>query len=249
MEAAERAELEMLMRCMADGDVLALFTFLDRFGDRLGATVRRLIRPFGRDDVLRDPAQVDELVQTAALAIFDHASGWSADGALPWTWAERAIRADLVAWIGHPHDELPPEGVAPAASAASSVAGSCAAGPTTVMAVDGVAGAAGAPDVLVPEPPRASDELASLAAREPLVALLCEAIRLVASPRDTDVHIQYRLQKGLGDRSPAHTVGAEFGLAPDNVRQIDHRVRRKLGVLIDEDPEFGPLRALHWLAA
>lgn len=244
MDVGERAELEVLMARMAAGDTLALFAFLDRYHDRLAATVRRLVEPFGRCDLWRDPAQREALVQTAALAIFDHASGWSADGALPWTWAERAIRADLVAWIGHPHDELPVElhGELPierngerAGDGGGTEGGDGAPGRTTAFVLDGTR--------------RPADDLAGLAAREPLVALLCAAIRHVASPRDTDVHIQYRLQKKLGDRSPAHTVGVEFGLAPDNVRQIDLRVRRKLGALIERDPAFEELRELHWLAA
>lgn len=250
MDAAERAVLEQLMGAMAAGDTVALFTFLDRYRARLGATVRRLLAPFGRHDVWRDPAQVDALVQTAAIVIFDHAGGWSRDGALPWTWAERAIRAELVAWIGHPHDELHPDAAEVGAPVPPPAAMPVAPGPparSTAIAVDG--GAAEAIDLLLPQGPSTADELAWLAAREPLVALLWSAIRRVASPRDTDVHILYRLQKGMGDRSPAHTVGAEFGLAPDNVRQIDLRVRRKLGALIAVDPAYGPLRDLQWLAA
>jgi len=254
MEAGERAELEGLMARMAEGDTLALFRFLDRYHDRLVATVRRLVEPFGRHDLWRDRSQIEALVQTAALAIFDHASSWSADGALPWTWAERAIRADLVAWIGHPHDELPVD-AADEIAAAASPRPDAAAGPgrTTAFVVDGVrrgvASSSRVADLQEPAPPRPTDDLAGLAAREPVVALLWAAIQCVASPRDTDVHIQYRIQKRLGDRSPARTVGAEFGLAPDNVRQIDRRVRRKLGLLIERDPTFGALRELPWLAA
>ncbi len=61
--------------------------------------------------------------------------------------------------------------------------------------------------------------------------------------------MQYRIQKSLGDHSPAHTVGAEFGLSPDHVRQIDRRMRVRLSRLIDQDPRFAPLAELRWLVA
>ena len=61
------------------------------------------------------------------------------------------------------------------------------------------------------------------------------------------MHLQYRFQKALGDPSPAHTVGAELGLRPDNVRQIDHRVRNRIIDLADSDERFTPLLALPWL--
>jgi hypothetical protein len=246
MDAGEREALAELMARMAAGDTLALFTFLDVHRSRLTAAVRRLLAPFGRTDVLRDPAQLDALVQSAALVIFDNAAAWDPTGAMPWTWAERAIRAEIVAWIGHPSIEL--------TDAEEQDRGCAVAGdgrrPTersTVWSLDGGAGAG--VDLVVPQPDDGLDDLTRLAGRERTVALLLHAIVLVASERDVAVHIQYRVQKGLGDRSPAHTVAAEFGLQPDNVRQIDHRVRRKVRALIERNATFEPLRDLHWLAA
>ena len=86
-------------------------------------------------------------------------------------------------------------------------------------------------------------------ARFPTVALLDEAIEVVANERDRRVHLEYRIQKRSGDASPAHTVAAEFGLTPENVRQIDSRVRRRLRALIDTDARFAVLAGLGWLAA
>ena len=257
MDAAERAQLAELMQRMAAGDTIAVFLFVDAFRGRLAGAVRRVVAPFGRRDVLQDPATLEALVQSAALVIFDHAAAWDPDGALPWTWAERAIRAEVVAWLG-------PPSVALTAALTDELTGALTGDPTgdragvprsieraTVFVLDGAAEPADvtAPDLVVLRADDGGDELQRLARREPVVALLWTAIGAVASPRDRRVHIQYRLQKGMGDRSPAHTVAAEFGLQPDNVRQIDHRVRRKVRALIERDEVFAPLRDLYWLAA
>ena len=64
---------------------------------------------------------------------------------------------------------------------------------------------------------------------DPTVVLLRRALAEIAcSDRDRDVHVEYRVQVANGDPSPAHTVADLFDLKPDNVRQIDHRLRHKL---------------------
>ena len=246
MEDIDRDRVEELMLLMARGDGAAMFAFVDEFGGRLAGVVRRQLFEFGRRDVLRDPAQLDYLVQSAALAVFDRAGGWSPDGALPWTWAERAIRAEVVAYLGHPSVEYDPArhgevdrsaGSGGTGAGRARRAGQPAGAGRVRSAADAGARSAG------------SAELGALARRLPSVALLVVAITEVASERDCEVHIQYRIQKRLGDPSPAHTVAAEFGLTPDHVRQIDHRVRGRLRALVDGDERFGALRDLHWFAA
>jgi hypothetical protein len=74
-------------------------------------------------------------------------------------------------------------------------------------------------------------------------------VRSVGSTRDQDIFIQYRLQKGLGDPSPAHAVAAEFGVSPANVRQIDCRMRRRVAAAVASSPRFESLREVQWFVA
>ena len=233
MVPIDRGEVARFMAQMAARDPAALFAFVAAFGSRLAGVVRRQLFAFGRRDVAARSDDVDFLVQSAALVLYDRAASWSPDGALPWVWAERAIRAEVVAYLGHPSVELDDErGVTDDGGAARRAAraehpagrGSVAAGPG----------------------PGDFDELAH---RDPTVGLLHEAIAEVANERDRRVHVEYRIQKRSGDASPAQTVGTEFGLSPENVRQIDTRVRRRLRALIDADDRYVALRTLRWLAA
>ena len=102
MASPNRTVLVRLMASMATGDPAALFPFIDEFGNELAGTVRRLLMSLNRPDVLRKNEDVDYLVQSAAFVLFDRSPSWDPAGALPWTWAERAIRAEIVRWLGHP---------------------------------------------------------------------------------------------------------------------------------------------------
>jgi hypothetical protein len=82
---------------------------------------------------------------------------------------------------------------------------------------------------------------------DPVVALLRRALDTIPKPRDRAVHVEYRRQVAAGDRSPAHTVGAMYGLRADHVRQIDRRARQHLARLAATDPEFAPLAGLPWI--
>ena len=214
----DRALLARLMADLAKGDVAALYPFIDEFGDRLAAMVRGILREFGRPDVAGDRGDVDYLVQSAALVILDRASAWDPQGgALPWNWARRAIRAEVVGFLGHPSVELH----------------------DTDLELSELMLPAGAADI----------DFAELERAYPLVRLLVRAVREVASPRDAEVHLEYQTQKRGGDPSPAHTVAEMFGLSPDNVRQIDLRVRRKLSRLVAADPAFGAVVRVAWVEA
>lgn len=102
--------------------------------------------------------------------------------------------------------------------------------------------------VPAPAPVHHDVDLDSLAEHNELLALLRDALGvIVCSDRDRDVHVEYRVQWSLGDPSPAHTTAAAFGLAPDNVRQIDHRVRRKVRLLAGTDARFAPLADMPWI--
>lgn len=71
-------------------------------------------------------------------------------------------------------------------------------------------------------------DVRDLAKRHDGVATWVAAVEDVANERDQRVHLEYQVQKRLGDPSPALTVAAMFELTPDNVRQIDRRVRARL---------------------
>lgn len=240
MVPIDRDEVARLMAQMAAGDPAGAFALIAAFGGRLAGVVRRQLFAFGRRDVASDPAEVDYLVQSAAFVLFDRAASWSPDGALPWTWAERAIRAEVVAYLGHPSVELDQERLD--AGRLDTPAGS---GPVRASGGGGPA----VPSTGAPGSATSAREFESLAARFPTVALLDVAIDEVASERDRLIHLEYGIQKRSGDASPSHTVAAQFGLTPQNVRQIDRRVRRRLQALVDADPRFADLRTLGWLAA
>ncbi len=86
-------------------------------------------------------------------------------------------------------------------------------------------------------------------AGDPRLRLLGEALALTASPRDQSVVRQFLLQKAYGDPSPSHTVAADLGLGPDNVRQIVSRVGRRIRELLASDDRYRLLGESGWLAA
>lgn len=159
---------------------------------------------------------VDELVLEAALAIQAVAGAWRADGAPPWVWAHGRIRAAVDRHLGLWADELDHEHHA----------------------------GREAP----PAPPGAEEPtgvcFARLAAKDQRVALLGEALDLVASQRDRLVFVELGIQVALGDPSPAVTVGALYGMKPASVRQQSRRTRLRLRALAETEPRFGPLAEL-----
>jgi hypothetical protein len=219
----DRERVAELMRRLADDDLGAIVPFIKEFGGCLAGPVRRTLRGFGRHDVLADRRRVDELVQEAAFVIAGKAAAWSPDGALPWTWAERAIRQAVVAELGHPTVELLPERF-------------------DTLVTEG-AGAGSTPA------DEADVDFSELARRVPELGLLEVAIGVVGTARDQQVHVQYRVQKAMGDPSPAVTVGEQFGLRAEHVRQIDRRMRLRLQALVDGDERYAAIGELRWLVA
>jgi len=88
---------------------------------------------------------------------------------------------------------------------------------------------------------------ARLARREPLAALLLDALMSVASDRDLRVVLLFAVQQAQGDPSPSHTVADATGLKADNVRQIVSRTRRGLHGLVEADNRYGGLGDLPFL--
>lgn len=193
-----------LMNEMAGGSTDALFEFIDVFRDDLERVVAGILASLHRRDVTRRPDEVGSLAVSAALVIFNRAGSWRCDGALPWIWAYRSIRAEVVAAIGHPTVEFEPQVHASSA--------------------------------MVPVGEVADIDLRDLAERHSPIAAWLAAVEMVANERDQAVHVEYQVQKHLGDPSPANTVARIFDLTAANVRQIDRRVRQKLGTTGAELP-------------
>jgi hypothetical protein len=94
--------LEQQMAAIAAGDGAALFALLEANRGAIAGLVVRTLRDLHRDDLARNRDVVDGLVVEAGFVLFDRAAGWRPGGASPWSWAQRAIRARIVAEIGHP---------------------------------------------------------------------------------------------------------------------------------------------------
>jgi hypothetical protein len=227
MEVAEQQRLQQIMAGMAGNDGRMVSALVDEFGGRLKSTVRSIVFGFGRRDVLCGEREVHDLVLTAALAIQARANGWDPEGAPPWIWAEKAVRSAIAAHIGHATVDLDPDLLA--------------AGPPAQpeLPFDGTAGLEGDAEAV----------LTRLAAIDDRASLWWHAVAQVTNDRNRTVYFEYEIQRALGDRSPSHTVAAQQGLTPDNVRQIASRVRRRLNALIAGDDRYAELRQLDWFAA
>lgn len=238
-----------LCRCMegmAAGDAAFLFTFHERFGPKVAWLVRDIVRGMGRLDVLGDRDEIDGLVIDACEVLFVRAAGWRSGGALPWNWARNAIRSSVAAGVGHRQIEFTEAfGVDSQGRQGSGVEGE-ASGPKAGAADltgDTVVGLVLAGDG------QARDDLSAVISANPRARLLDQAIRSVGCERSQLVCWQYGIQKGLGDPSPAITVGRMFGLNPGNIRQIYRRQKVRVEALIETDERFEPIREIGWFAA
>ncbi len=220
MHPTRRLRLEETMCRLGTRDPAAVWSLIEDFGDDLATVARSIIASAGRADALADGGRLEGIVVDIALHLFHDAASWDPQGgALPWVWARRAIERIVYADLGHRSVEF--DGIVGIGSGASTA-------PSLVGEVDAT--------------------LAVIAERDPAIATLVEAIRLVGSPRDAAVHTEYRVQHASGDPSPAVTVAEEFGLQPANVRQIDARMRRKLRHLAETDSTYAVIGDLRWLA-
>ena len=89
--------------------------------------------------------------------------------------------------------------------------------------------------------------LRHLAETRRLAALVGDALTEVASPRDAAVWLAMAEERAIGNRHPAVTVAARFEMRPDAIRQVAHRVGRRLDAATAE-PRFAALRTLPLLA-
>ncbi len=206
------------MERMSEGDRTAAFELYAEVGDAVRGTIARIARGLNAVHLSRE--DLDALALDVCMELLPLSRSWDADGgALPWVWAHRRVATMVSAYVGQ------------YASPFEDEHGS---GPTEVHTppVDDL------PDEVV---------LAHIARREPLVALLLDALASIASDRDLRVVLLFAVQQAQGDPSPSHTVAGATGLRPDNVRQIVSRTRRRLGGLVAGDPRFRVLGALPFL--
>ncbi len=217
MSTIDPDELADLMAAMAD-DQTVVIAFVAAHRPALAGTVRHHLRQLARPDLAADPDEVEGLVWDVALFLQGRAGAWQPGGARPWNWAARGIAKLLADAIGHARADVDDELI----------------------------------DLVLPAPETDStigsdvglDDLIG----HPTVALLHQALHQIdCRDRDRQVHVEYRIQAANGDPSPAHTVGAQFELRPDHVRQIDRRLRRRLQDLARTNTTYAPLAELAWV--
>ena len=223
MEPARWDELVEVMGELAAGDETAAFALYERFGDKVGGTVRAVLRARGLT-LVRD--EVDGLVLEACLAIAAVATAWSPEGgALPWVYARRRIENCVDRFVGQHAlslDALGPDVLEDAAPRRHR-------------------GAAGGRPLV--------DAFADLAAVDERCRLLHDALdRARVTPTDRELTLQYAVEQGSGNRSPATTVAAMFDLRDAAVRQRVHRSKSRLRAGAASEQRFAPLADLPLLA-
>lgn len=212
----DRARLGVVMQAVAAGDGDAVFDLWNEFRQPIGGVVRAELRRHNVGWV--DHTEFDGLVIDACLALADCAGGWHPDGALPWAWARHRIAAVVGRWVGQFADEFDPDRHEP-------------------------------DPIYLPQPwsghePAMLDALADLAAHNPVVALVRDALGQAGSRRDQELLVGYIVQQRAGDHSPAVTLGVMFDLSPEAVRKAVSRMRRRLRHMVATDPRFGVLEGL-----
>ncbi len=213
--------LEAIMTRLADGHMEAVAELLDRYGHRIRGVVRRIVKGTGRRDILDDQDEIDGLTIDAALVVVKYAGTWKPWGALPWTWAYRAIEEVVWSGIGHNTTELEEWHQV---------------GNRTPVGVPS------------PRSARIAD-VERLAEGRPELALFLEVLATEVSERDYGVVLEYELQKADGVRAPSETTALLTGLKAPNVRQVFRRSRKKLVRRIDADPGLEVLRGFWFLAS
>lgn len=207
MEETRWATLVHIMSRMAAGDRAAVFALYLDFGAPIAAAVRRHAGGMG---VVFPADEVDALVMDACIAIMESAHSWDPNGgALPWNWAERRVRHMVAVQIGIHTDSLDDRldrGLDPADAAPTDPSG-----PATGDEADD-------PHHL----------LAVLAETRPEVRAFQQVLGAVASPHHQRVVLEVLVQRSMGDRAPADTVGRMLGIKPATVRQIVKRVTDRL---------------------
>jgi hypothetical protein len=226
VEAAVFERVATIMAAMREGDRAAPFALYSEFGAAIAASVRREL---GRRGVRAAPrGEVDGMVMDVCLELLRLSAAWQPQGgALPWVWARHRVANIVDAWVGQHASPLEPHTVM--RRAATDVVPS-----EATSSVDA--------DVV--------DMLDRLASHHPMCGLLRDALtESGTTDRDQRLLLEVGLQRSLGDRAPAATVAAQFGLRADAVRQQVKRVRDRVRRLAAHEPRYAPLADLGLLAA
>lgn len=219
MDDTAMQEVEQIMAAVVAGDEAAIFGLLDGFGDELRAAVRAVLRSRGAR--ARDQ-EVDDVVIDLLLELAKLAPSWKPGEAPPWRWARHRVANVVDRHLGQwtrPLDDHEPADDAD-------------------LGARGGSGGAEAADEDVLE------TIARVAAREPMVELLFEAVQLVASPRDVPIWFDVINEQAGGNRAPAAVVAGLHGLRPETVRQQHRRIRVRIRHLASTEPRFAPLADL-----
>jgi hypothetical protein len=221
------------MRAIAAGDQSALWAFRDvadpPVRKRLRATLHRL-------DVRYDVDDLDGMVIDAVLAIAEVAGAWRPGGAPPWVWAHHRVVGVVYRFVG-----------IFATSLDALADGDCGEALGRLI-VRGHAGAPSTPARRAAFDPAdvvsaARAALRGLASDRPDAALLDAALSETVSARDAALWLAVLDEREAGNRHPAVTVGARFGIRPEAVRKAVQRVGRRLRRATDDD-RFAPLASL-----
>lgn len=208
----EAPTVEEIMDRLSTGDTSAIFALHEHHGHRVAGVIRRQLRRCGVDWI--GPEDLQSLVLDACVELFEVAASWRPGGALPWWWAEGRIRAVVNAWVGVHADSLD-----------------------------------GHERDLVDENPVISEHdeplgatFARLVEEVPLVGLVADAARAARLDEELLLCVlEYSIQQGQGDPSPAHTLAPRYGVSPDALRQRVSRGRRRLRKTVAADPRFARL--------
>jgi hypothetical protein len=248
-DPTDEAAVARLMAAIAGGDRPAIWSLRITADGPVRSRVRGELRRLG---VRYEAEDLDGIVIDAVLAIADIAGSWQAGGAPPWAWAHHRVVGAVHRHVGTFADSIEALGDGDTSGAldwlATRVSTSIPAAATGAAAGSPAARGRGG-DAVDPGDAIAAGRAAlrRLAATRPLAALLDEALTEVASPRDAAVWLVMHEERAAGNRHPAVTVGARFALRADAVRQVAHRVRRRLDRLAGE-LHFAALRDLPALA-
>lgn len=234
----DEARISRLMAEIAAGRRSAIWELHRAAGIQVRARVRGELQRLG---VRYDADDLDALVIDAVLAIADVAGAWRPGGAPPWSWAHHRVVGVVHRWVGTFADSLEGLGDGDTDGALSWCAHRQAA------RSDAIAGGAFAVD-----PAEAVAEtravLGRLAMTTPLAADLDAALSALVSPRAAAVWLAAVDESEAGNRHPAVTVGARFGMRPDAVRKTVQRVRHRLARAADGDERFAAVVTLPGIA-
>lgn len=245
----DEAAVARLMAAIAAGHRPAIWALRTTADGPVRSRVRGELRRLG---VRYEAEDLDAMVTDAVLAIADVAGAWQPRGAPPWAWAHHRVVGAVHRFVGTFADSLDALGDGDANGGLDWLASHGMASRVGTSGVDGglAETATGAVDA---DDPGAAvtaglTALRRLASTRPLVALLGEALDEMASPRDAAIWLAMADERAAGNRHPAVTLAARFGMRADAIRQVAHRVGRRLDAAT-ADGRFTALRTLPILGA